>query len=66
MNTWVNIKNGVATSEDYILKANCLLALYNDDKSNNEVLDLINKAKEIDKANVNIYKAEILANLRVP
>lgn len=60
-----NIKNGVATAEDYILKANCLLALYNDETSNNEVLSLINKAKLIDESNINHYKAEILSNLRL-
>ncbi len=60
-----NIKNGVATAEDYILKANCLLALYNDDASNNEVLSLINKAEAIDESNINHYKAEILGNLRL-
>ena len=60
-----NIKNGVATAEDYILKANCLLALYNDETSNNEVLSLINKAKSIDESNINHYKAEILSNLRL-
>ena len=60
-----NIRNGVATAEDYILKANCLLALYNDDVSNNEVLSLINKAKTIDGSNINHYKAEILSNLRL-
>ena len=60
-----NIKNGVATAEDYILKANCLLALHNDDASNNEVLSLINKAKAIDESNINHYKAEILGNLRL-
>ena len=61
----INIKNGVGVAEDYILKANCLLALYNNDKSNNEVLDLIFKAKQIEKTNINIYKAEILGNLRL-
>ena len=61
----MNIKNGVATAEDYILKANCLLALYNDNTNNNEVLSLINKAKAIDESNINIYKAEILGNLRL-
>ena len=60
-----NIRNGVATAEDYILKANCLLALYNDDVSNNEVLSLINKAKTIDGSNINHYKADILSNLRL-
>lgn len=60
-----NIKNGVATAEDYILKANCLLALQDNDASNNEVLSLINKAKAIDESNINLYKAEILGNLRL-
>jgi predicted Zn-dependent protease len=60
-----NIKNGVATAEDYILKANCLLALFNDNKSNNEVLSLISKAKAMDESNINHYKAEILGNLRL-
>ena len=59
----ININNGVATAEDYILKANCLLALYNNEQSNNEVLKLIAKAKEIDASNINVYKAEILGNL---
>lgn len=61
----MNIKNGVATAEDYILKANCLLALHDDDTSNYEVLSLINKAKAIDESNINLYKAEILGNLRL-
>lgn len=60
-----NIENGVATSDDYLIKANCLLALYNSKKSNSEVLALINKAKEIDPANINISKIEILTNLRL-
>lgn len=60
-----NIYNGTATSEDYILKANCLLALYNDTQTNLEILELISYAKELDNTNINIYKAEILANLRM-
>jgi predicted Zn-dependent protease len=60
-----NINNGVATSEDYILKAHCLLSLYNDPQSNTEVLNMVNMAKSLDESNVNIYKAEILANLRL-
>ena len=60
-----NIDNGVATTIDYILKANCLLALNNDPKSNNEAMALVNKAKEIDAGNINVYKAEILTTLRL-
>ena len=60
-----NIINGVATAEDYILKANCLLALNNDTQTNTEVLEMVNIAKSLDESNINIYKAEILANLRL-
>lgn len=60
-----NIINGVATSEDYILKAHCLLALHNNEQTNMEVLEMINIAKSLDETNINIYKVEILANLRL-
>ena len=60
-----NINNGVATADDYILKAHCLLSLNNDSQSNTEVLDMVNMAKSLDESNINIYKAEILANLRL-
>ena len=60
-----NIDNDVATADDYLIKANCLLALYNDEQSNNDVLSLIQKAKDLQPNNINIYKAEILANLRL-
>ena len=60
-----NIKNNVATTEDYILKANCLLSLDNTNESNNEAMRLINKAKQIEPNNINIYKAEIIAMLRL-
>lgn len=60
-----NIENNVGTSDDYLLKANCLLALFNDNSKNNEVLALVNKAKELDPSNINIFKAEIIANLRL-
>ena len=60
-----NIDNGVATTIDYILKANCLLALKNDENSNKEALSYVNKAKEIDPTNINIYKTEILVTLRL-
>ncbi|MBQ3843818.1 MAG: hypothetical protein II817_02415 [Bacteroidales bacterium] len=60
-----NIKNNVAIAEDYILKANCLLSTSNTLESNNEVYSLINKAKTIEPDNINIYKAEIIAMLRL-
>lgn len=59
-----NIKNNVATADDYILKADCVLSLYNTEESNKEVLELINKAKQIEPDNINIYKSEIIALLR--
>lgn len=59
-----NIENGVATAEDFILKANCLLALENNAESNDEALKLLLKAKELESDNINIYKAEIIATLR--
>lgn len=60
-----NIKNGVATADDYILKANCLLSTRNDEASNQEILLLIDQAKMLDYKNINIYKTEILVTLRV-
>ena len=59
-----NIANGVATADDYILKANCLLALEDTPESNSNVLQLLAKAKELDNSNINIHKAEIIATLR--
>ena len=59
-----NIANDVATAEDYILKAHSLLALHGDAQTNLEVLEMINIAKSLDETDINIYKAEILANLR--
>lgn len=60
-----NIKNDVATAEDYILKAKCLLSTQNTIESNNEVYAFIIKAKSIEPDNINIYKAEIIAMLRL-
>ena len=60
-----NIENNVATADDYILKANCLLSTKNDNESNNEVINLIDKAKQLDDNNINIFKTEIIATLRL-
>lgn len=60
-----NIKNGVATADDYILKANCLLALKNDPASNSEAMQSIMIAKELSPNNINLYKSEIIATLRL-
>lgn len=60
-----NIENNVGTAEDYILKANCYLSLYNTQESNQEILNALNKAKELNPDDINIYKSEILALLRL-
>lgn len=59
-----NIDNGVATADDYIQKANCLLYMKNDPESFKEVGQLINSAKRAAPNNINIYKTEIIAQLR--
>lgn len=60
-----NIENNVAIADDYLIKANCLLATNNTIESNTEVIELIEKAKELENNNINIYKAEIIATLRL-
>lgn len=60
-----NIENDVATADDYILKANCLLSTRDDNGGNKEALELINKAKQLDSNNINIFKSEIIATLRL-
>lgn len=60
-----NIENNVATADDYLLKANCLLSTKNDPVNNQEVMALINKAKMLDDNNINIFKTEIIASLRL-
>lgn len=60
-----NIANGVGTVDDYLIKARCLLALYDTPESNIEVATLINSAKEADPKNINIYKIDILSRLRM-
>lgn len=60
-----NIKNNVATDDDYIVKSQCLLNLFNDAKYNEEAYQLVKKAKQINPNNSNIYKTEIIATLRL-
>lgn len=60
-----NIKNNVATADDYVLKANCLLNLRNDASSNQEALDALKTAKDLDPGNLNIYKADVIVDLRL-
>jgi outer membrane PBP1 activator LpoA protein len=59
-----NIDNHIATSEDYILMANCLLNTRNSVSSNQEAVNYIQEAKRLDSNNINIYKVEVIAKLR--
>jgi len=59
-----NITNRIATDDDYLLKANCLLNMKNDSESNAEALELVKRAKQINPQNVNIIKTEIIATIR--
>ncbi len=59
-----NIYNAVATVDDYIMKANCLLYMNSDIKSFEEVLGLLDEAKKISPNNLIIYKTEITAYLQ--
>jgi predicted Zn-dependent protease len=59
-----NIDNHIATSEDYILMANCLLNTRNSVSSNQEAVNYIQEAKRLDGNNINIYKVEVIAKLR--
>jgi hypothetical protein len=61
-----NIKNKVASDDDYVLLAKTNMALYNTEEKNNESLSLILKAKSVtDVPNLNTDKQEILALLRL-
>jgi len=60
-----NIENNVGIVDDYIQKANCLLYLRNDANSLAEVASLINEAKRLSINNINLYKTEILYQLRL-
>lgn len=59
-----NINNGVATDDDYLIKALCTLNLFSDAQHNQEALALVQKAKAINPNNVNILRTEIIASLR--
>ena len=59
-----NIANRVATDDDYLLKAYCLLNMEDSSKSNREALELVQLAKGINPNNINIIKAEIIASIR--
>ena len=60
-----NIVNNVATADDYLIKARCLLAMDNSQSACEEILHTIEKAKELNANKVNIYKTEIMVYLRL-
>lgn len=60
-----NIENGVATADDYLIKARCLLAMDSSQNACEEILSTIEKAKELNANKVNIYKTEIMVYLRL-
>ncbi len=61
-----NIAAGVATEDDYILKAMTNLCLYDNVEKNNEANELINKAKSLNVApTINLFKQEGLVLVRL-
>lgn len=64
-NVDLNIENNVATEDDYLLKANCILYTKGNEDVYNEVMDLIEKSRLINPQNLNISKTEIIATLRI-
>ena len=60
-----NINNRVGTDDDYLIKALCLLYLFNDDAHNKEAIAMIQQAKAINAGNANIFRTEIIASLRI-
>lgn len=61
-----NIKNGVATADDYVLKANCLLNLNaNDEKNNTTIKNILDQAKKLAPNSIVTYRPEIVLALRM-
>ena len=59
-----NILNRVGTDDDYLIKALCLINLYNDTTHNTEAALMIQEAKSINPSNSNILRTEIIVSLR--
>ncbi len=59
-----NIENNVGTDDDFLIKALCLINLFDDNEHNKEALKMIQTAKSINSNNSNILRTEIIANLR--
>jgi hypothetical protein len=61
----LNINNGVAVESDFVVKAVAIRRLYNDKKSNEEVLTLLKKAKSLNVIPlIIISREEALTHLR--
>lgn len=60
-----NIRNGVATADDYIIKADALLALNADTISANEALDALQMAKVKRPSGMDHYRPQVTALLRL-
>ena len=60
-----NIANNVATADDYLIKARCLLAMDSSQSACEEILGAIEKAKELNANKINIWKTEIMVYLRL-
>lgn len=60
-----NILNKVATADDYLIKARCLLAMDSSQGACEEILIAIGKAKELNASIINVCKTEIMVYLRL-
>lgn len=60
-----NIRNGVATVEDYLLKAQCLLSTGKSSETILSILNLLTRARALNGTNLAIDKMEILTYLRL-
>lgn len=61
-----NITNNLASSHDYVILTKAKMAQENTEESNNECLELLQKAKELSSpTNIDLHKQEILLLLRM-
>ena len=60
-----NIRNGVATADDYIVRANALLALNADTASVSEAIDALQMAKVRRPTGMDHYRPQVAALLRI-
>ncbi|MCM1331424.1 MAG: M48 family metalloprotease [Bacteroides sp.] len=60
-----NIENNVGLADDYLIAANCLLYLEDNEISNLNAYNLVQKARLLEPNNINYFKADILTLLRL-